>query len=47
MLYRRDERGCGEQLYILDLALRIEAILMTTCRNAELMLLFGLKRECK
>lgn len=41
MLYRKDERGRGEQLYIMDLALRIGMILMTTCRNAELVLLFG------
>lgn len=41
MLYRKDERGCGEQLYIMDLVLRVGMVLMTTCQNAELVVLFG------
>lgn len=45
--YSKDERDCGEQLYIMDLALRIEMIPMATYPSAELVLLFPLKGECK
>jgi len=41
MLHKKDERGRGEQLYAMDLALRIGMIPMTTCRNAELLVVFG------
>lgn len=46
-LYSKDERGCGERLYVMDLALRIEMIPMATCRSTELVLLLQLKGECK
>jgi len=46
-LYSKDERGCGERFYVMDLALRVEMIPMATYRSTELVLLLQLKGECK